>query len=112
MVNRRQRGVFQKRTDKVIEWNKLPGAPRYAIPQRHGFDQGEIEAIGGAIFRHWRNFIVIHAFQCDHIDPNAQSIGLSDLNPVQNLVKVTAASDGTELSRDKTVEADIDATHT
>lgn len=111
MVERRECAGLSQRRGKIIERDELPGSSRYTVAQRHGFDKRQIKAVGRTIFCHWQYFVVIYAFQRNHIDPNGQSVALRHRDSVQNLPKVAAAGDGIKFGRNQAVEADIDAPH-
>lgn len=111
MVERRKCAGLPQRCDKFIERDELSGSPRHAIAQRHGLDKRQIEAIGRTIFRHRQYFVVIYAFQRNHIDPNGQFAAFRRCDPIQNLPKIAAAGNGIKFGRNQAVEADIDAPH-
>ncbi len=103
---------FLKWCDKFFQRDELPGAPGYAIAERHGFNQGQIQAVGCAIFRHWHDFVIVDTFQRDHVDPNGQTAAPCCSDPVHNLTKVTTTGDRSKFRRIEAVHADIDPAHT
>ena len=74
----------------------LVGAIAVDVAERHGLDQGEIEALGAAPGDHPVELVLVDALQRDHVDLDVQARGLRRRDALHHGLVLAPARDGRE----------------